>query len=1198
MTDKKAYSVIRSAGSMFRLSAIKPLTLFFFLCLFFSPALSQQLPDYDEIAVFVKIPRTGGMDIDAVIRDDEIWLPVTDLFSFLKIHNVPSPGLETIKGFFINPDAVYEISREQNRITYQDKVYQLQEGDLIRTETNLYLRASYYGKIFGLECTFSFRTLSVTVTSDLELPYISEMRREEMRRNLSRVKGEIKADTNIARTYPLFRLGMADWSVIASEEIHGKAETRINLDLGSMLAGGELTTSLYFNSASDFSEKQQKYLWRYVNNDFTPLRQVIAGKIRTNAISTIYNPVIGVQLTNTPTTYRRSFGTYTLTDQTEPGWIVELYVNNVLIDYVTADASGFYSFEIPLVYGNSIVNLKFYSPWGEERTKEQNINIPFNFLPHKVFEYNVGAGIVEDTLASRFSRGSFSYGLTNSITLGGGAEYLSSLSSDNFMPFLNTSVRLTNNLLLSGEYTHGVRAKGTLSYRMPSNIQLDVNYIWYAPEQKAINLNYREERKASLSIPLKIGNFSSFNKVGVTQTVVPAFKYTTAEWLFSASLFGVNTSLTTYSIFREELVPQIYSNLSLAFRVPGGFVIRPQTQYSFTYNRFLSARVKVERPLIKNSYLTLSYEQNFRTPMKMAELGFRYDFSFAQSGMSVRQTDDKTSFTQYARGSLIRDRKTKYLGTDNRTNVGRGGITLVPYLDLNANGKKDKEEPKVSGLNIKASSGRIEKNEKDSTIRVLGLEPYTDCFIELDPNSFENISWRLKKKSLSVAVDPNILKTIEIPVLAVGEATGEVKIQRDGFTEGLERIIVSFFTASDKPVAKTLTEIDGFYSYFGLTPGDYYVRIDTAQLNTLGMLSEPETIPFNVKGGAEGDIIYDLNFTVTYLPDDTSAAQADKAVVPEIRKDTTYMIIHEVVQELVTISEDSWAIQLGAFRNKSNAEAYRRKLHKLLGKDVEIVVEDGYYKVRILDLKTREEVDRNIELLRQNGVTELWVIRLKAKQQQLVLTEKVDSIATVTETITGTAAPIISTDMVLQAGAFRDENNAVRLRDKLSATINKPVVIVPEEGYYKVRVTGFETLEEIEKMIAALGFLGHRDIWIPSFRDTAAVAAPGLTIPPDTITEAVTEIPEIPVDEKEISEAEPTVALQVGVFQKKRHAVRAQRKIISRLDLPVEIVEQWGYYHVIVTGFFTREETYAYYPELAGLGYPGITLIENYKSRE
>ncbi len=109
----------------------------------------------------------------------------------------------------------------------------------------------------------------------------------------------------------------------------------------------------------------------------------MAGKIHTGAISSIYNPVVGVQLTNTPTTYRRSFGTYNLSDRTDPGWIVELYVNNVLVDYVKADASGFFTFEVPLVYGNSIVKLKFYGPWGEERTREQNINIPYNFLPAK-----------------------------------------------------------------------------------------------------------------------------------------------------------------------------------------------------------------------------------------------------------------------------------------------------------------------------------------------------------------------------------------------------------------------------------------------------------------------------------------------------------------------------------------------------------------------------------------------------------------------------------------------------------------------------------------------------------------------------------------------------------------------------------------------------------------------------------------------
>ena len=60
---------------------------------------------------------------------------------------------------------------------------------------------------------------------------------------------------------------------------------------------------------------------------------------------------------------------------------MELYVNNVLVDYVKADASGFFTFEVPLVYGNSLVKLRYYGPWGEEHSREQTISIPFNFLP-------------------------------------------------------------------------------------------------------------------------------------------------------------------------------------------------------------------------------------------------------------------------------------------------------------------------------------------------------------------------------------------------------------------------------------------------------------------------------------------------------------------------------------------------------------------------------------------------------------------------------------------------------------------------------------------------------------------------------------------------------------------------------------------------------------------------------------------------
>ncbi len=63
------------------------------------------------------------------------------------------------------------------------------------------------------------------------------------------------------------------------------------------------------------------------------------------------------------------------------------------------------------------------------------------------------------------------------------------------MPFINASVRLPGNVLVSGEYTYGVRARGTLAYRLPSNIQLDLDYIRYDKDQKAITTTIWKNEK-------------------------------------------------------------------------------------------------------------------------------------------------------------------------------------------------------------------------------------------------------------------------------------------------------------------------------------------------------------------------------------------------------------------------------------------------------------------------------------------------------------------------------------------------------------------------------------------------------------------------------------------------------------------------------------------------------------------------------
>ena len=110
------------------------------------------------------------------------------------------------------------------------------------------------------------------------------------------------------------------------------------------------------------------------------------------------------------------------------------------------------------------------------------------------------------------------------------------------------------------------------------------------------------------------------------------------------------------------------------------------------------------------------------------------------------------------------------------------------------------------------------------------------------------------------------------------------------------------------------------------------------------------------------------------------------------------MIIHELSEEVYTITEDSWAIQIGAFRSRAYAEGFQKMLERELGKDVQITIAGEYYRVSILDLPTREEVDENVVKLNKLGFKELWIIHLLARQQQRVLITKEDSLARIRET--------------------------------------------------------------------------------------------------------------------------------------------------------------------------------------------------------
>lgn len=839
-------------------------------------AQAQDDNEAEEISVSVNVQGIGMAEMQAVIKNDTIYLPIVDIFEFLKIKNVSTPGFDSVTGFFLNESANYLIDRKHNLIQFGNKIFNLNPGDLIHTETNLYIRANYLGDIFSLTSTFNFRSLLVNIVTTLELPQLREKRLEMMRNNISRLNGELRADTIIPQKYPFAHFGVLDWSVISTKQFPGIADTRIGLGFGQVLAWGEVTGTLNYSVGKPLIEKDQYYQWRHVNNDNKIVKQVIVGKVAMQTVASIFAPVIGGQITNAPTTIRRSFGTYTIKDFTKAGWIVELYVNNVLVDYTKADNQGFYKFDVPLVYGNSIIRLRFYGPFGEEDSRVQTISIPFNFLPVNKLEYIVTGGIVEDDTNSRFSRAALSYGVAKRLTVGGGMEYLTSITTGNTIPFVNTSFRLGTSLLLYGEYDHGVRFKSDLTYRLPSNIQFDLRYTKYEEGQKAILNTALEERKAVISVPVRGNKFSLFSLFTYSQTLLKNTKYTTAEWLIAGTIFGVNMHLSNYGVFIDQTDPYLYASLATALRLPHGIQFTPEMQFEYNTASIMSVKGILEKHMFRHAFLGVSYEQNFKSNFNNLSIQFRYDFSFAQFGFATQYSKNTVSLQQSAKGSMVYDRKTKYFGVTNGINIGRGGILLEPYLDLNCNGIREADEPKVSGLKIRINGGHVQAESKDTTIRVLDMEPYFKYYIELNKFSFDNIAWQIKKNTISIAIVPNSFKTIEVPVAVVAEVSGTVSLVKSKGEKGLGQIYVCIYKG-DSLVARTLSEPDGYFSYIGLAPGDYTARIDADQLRKINMTSSTE-LPVHVVSNRDGDVVEGLEFKLRSTIPEPPAAPAESTI--------------------------------------------------------------------------------------------------------------------------------------------------------------------------------------------------------------------------------------------------------------------------------------------------------------------------------
>jgi len=101
----------------------------------------------------------------------------------------------------------------------------------------------------------------------------------------------------------------------------------------------------------------------------------------------------------------------------------------------------------------------FLAPGGRNGPGSRTSPFHIIFSPKKPLSTHSAQVLLKTPPPAGLQRSALITEQVKSLTVGGGAEYLSSVASQPFMPYVNAYLRVTSNLLLSGEYALGVRTK-------------------------------------------------------------------------------------------------------------------------------------------------------------------------------------------------------------------------------------------------------------------------------------------------------------------------------------------------------------------------------------------------------------------------------------------------------------------------------------------------------------------------------------------------------------------------------------------------------------------------------------------------------------------------------------------------------------------------------------------------------------------
>lgn len=839
--------------------------------LFSSPTFAQDLGEDEVYDIILEVKRERQTLTKAVFgldKDGKYYVPIQELARIVNFKANTSVENGTVSGFFFSEDNSFSIDTQQNIYTLRGKssAYEPSEAFVFSQQLgigDIYVTTDLLNKIWPLDLSLDPLKQTLDINTKRKLPY--ELAQARQRKRAGRLEKNQNDDTSnltlpkIDNSYKMFSLPALD--VTTTTRISGGSDgmgQNINLRGRNDLLNAQASYSLSFNKdageKADFSNARLLLEKQSYEEGDLPLNLELMqlGDVRPRPSRLIDGVLVGRGfLVSTESQKQiRDFDQIVVEGTAAPGWEVELYRGNELIDFQIVDDQGEYRFEdVSLNFSNTIIKTILYGPEGQIVEEEQVFNIAETMVkPGKTIVEASALDLNRDLIPVRDIGKNQPQGFANNIKIKRGLNsLLSAFATFTHMPTREDNrnyATLGTNWSFKGisglaEVYRDLSGGTAYDLRAATNFQgFNVNlrtalFSGFESEEANFDGSARTSRtEFTLSKPFELlfGNLGLRFKLddqrfkGVPDRTQLDFSQT-----FSKNALRI-THGNTFNL-RDRSYQSADGRINATYRLNPNWQLRSLLNYDIYPDKNLRNLFSELRYKDGNKF-TAAFNVNRNFQDRGTQIGAQAAYDFEKFNLGFNTDWDKDQgFRAFLRATFSMAPYGKdgdYIFSSKNLS-SRSALNGLVFLDKNYDGVfNDGDEPiEDATIDIGRRGTGLSNSEGIANYNGSPRNEYENITLNMD--SLENPFTISGVDGYSGLLRPGTATYVEFPVLETGVIEGFITAD----TGPLAGVRMELLSDKNELIDTTSSAFDGYYMFEYMEPGSYIVRIDPTyeQLN-------------------------------------------------------------------------------------------------------------------------------------------------------------------------------------------------------------------------------------------------------------------------------------------------------------------------------------------------------------------------------